>query len=82
MSIDEIKLEIFRQVDALEKNKLREIYGLMQNYLNSKRESDEWFSVSSYEQEGIKAAINELNNGKSIPHEQVLNKLKTKYLNV
>lgn len=33
MSTEEIKLQIFRQVDALDANKLKEFYGVMLNYV-------------------------------------------------
>ena len=37
--------------------------GLMENYLNSNKEDDEWFSIGKNEQDGIRAAINDLNVG-------------------
>ena len=61
MSSYQIKLQIFRQIDALNGNKIKELYGLMQNYLNSNKEEDEWFNISKNKQEVIRAAINELN---------------------
>ena len=78
MSTEEIKLRIFRQVDAFDAVKLKEFYGIMQNYINSKKDSDEWIGVSKPEQEGIRAAINEIAAGKGIPHEQVMSKLRHK----
>jgi hypothetical protein len=79
MSSNEIKLEIFRQVDALDANKLKEFYGVMQNYINSKRDADEWIGVNSVEKQGIEAAIQELNAGAGIPHDQVINELRQKH---
>jgi hypothetical protein len=78
MSTEEIKLRIFRQVDAFDSAKLKEFYGIMQNYINSKKDTDEWIGVSKAEQEGIGAAINEIDAGKGIPHEQVMSKLRFK----
>ena len=79
MSIEEIKLQIFRQVDALDAAKLKEFYGIMLNYINSKKDTDEWIGVNSSEKQGIIDAIEELNEGKGIPHEQVMVRLKEKY---
>ena len=79
MSIEEIKLQIFRQVDALDAAKLKEFYGIMLNYINSKKDTDEWIGVNSSEKQGIIAAIEELNDGKGIPHEQVMARLREKY---
>jgi hypothetical protein len=39
MSTDEIKLQIFRQVDTLDATKLKEFYGVLLNYVNSKKET-------------------------------------------
>lgn len=79
MSIDEIKLRIFRQVDTFDSVKLKEFYGIMQNYINSKKEIDEWIGVSKVEQAGIEAAIKEIEEGKGIPHEDVMSRLRKKY---
>ncbi|MDP2889589.1 MAG: hypothetical protein Q8P34_11605 [Bacteroidota bacterium] len=79
MSIEEIKLQIFRQVDALDATKLKEFYGIMLNYINSKRDTDEWIGVTSSEKQGIIDAIEELNDGKGIPHKQVIERLRKKY---
>ena len=76
MSTEEIKLQIFRQVDALDANRLKEFYGVMLNFVNSKIESDEWIGVIPSEQAGIEAATKELNDGKGIPHQQVLSNLR------
>ena len=79
MSIEEIKLQIFRQVDALDAAKLKEFYGIMLNFINSKRDTDEWIGVNSTEKHGIIDAIEELNDGKGIPNEQVMARLREKY---
>ena len=79
MSTEEIKLKIFRQVDALDAVKLKEFYGIMQNFMNSKKNTDEWIGVSPAEQEGIEAALKEIEDGKGIPHEEVMSRLRKKY---
>ena len=79
MSTEEIKLRIFRQVDALDNAKLKEFYGIMQNYINSKKDTDEWIGVSKAEQEGIEAAMDEMIDGKGIPHEEVMSRMRNKH---
>ena len=79
MSTEELKLQIFRQVDALDASKLKEFYGLMLNYLNSNRDMAEWIGVSDTEKQGIEDAIKQMNNGKGVIHEQVIANLKNKY---
>ncbi len=80
MSTEEIKLMIFRQVDALDTTQLNEFYGIMQNYLKSKHDIDEWIGVSKEEQDCIEDALQELNDGKGVPHEEVMGKLRKKHL--
>lgn len=79
MSTEELKLQIHRQIDALDAPNVKELYGLMVNYINSKKESSEWLGVSEFEQQGIEEAINEMNAGKGISHEQVMSKLKSRH---
>ncbi|MEI6751618.1 MAG: hypothetical protein WCK78_00480 [Paludibacter sp.] len=79
MSTEEIKLQIFRQVDALDGSKLKEFYGLMLNFINSKKDDDAWGEFSEADQKGIHEAINELNAGKGIPHNQAMSRLREKY---
>ena len=82
MSAAELKIKIFRQVDSLDSSKLEEFYGIMLNYINSKREIDEWIGITDEEKHGIEAAIGEIDSGKGIPHAQVMNKFKKKYSHV
>ena len=79
MSTEEMKLSIFRQVDALDGSKLKELYGLVQNFINSQRSEEEWMGVTDYEKEGIEASLQELNEGKSIYHNDVIGKARKKY---
>ena len=79
MSNEELKLQIFRQVDALDASKLKEFYGLMLNYINSKKDTTEWMGVSDVEKHAIEEAIKQMNDGKGISHEQVMAKMKSKY---
>ena len=80
MSTEEIKLQIFRQVDALEGARLKEFYGMMMNYLNSSKDTLDWIGVTDIEKNGIEEAIKELNENKGITHEDVMGKLKNKYI--
>ena len=79
MSTEELKLQIFRQVDALDASKLKDFYGLMLNYINSSKDTTEWIGISESEKQGIEDAIKELNDGKGISHEQVMATMKSKY---
>jgi hypothetical protein len=80
MSTEELKLQIFRQVDTLDSLKLKEFYGVMLNYLNSNKDTAEWIDVSTAEKHGIEEAIMEINDGKGIDNEQVMANMKSKYI--
>ncbi len=80
MSTEELKLRIFRQVDALDRFKLKEFYGVMLNYLNCTKDTAEWVGISEIEQQGIEEAIVQINEGKGVSNEHVMAKLKNKYI--
>lgn len=63
MNAAELKIKIFRQLDSFDISKLEEFYGVMQNYINSKKDIDEWVGVTDEEKQGIEAAIKELDSG-------------------
>ena len=79
MRTTELKTEIFRQIEAFDASKLEEFYGIMLNFINSKRSADEWMGVSDLEKDSILAAINEMDAGYGIAHTEVMNNLRKKY---
>lgn len=79
MSTADIKIEIFRKIDSLDSIALQEFYGMMLNFINSKKEIDEWVGVTEDEKKGIEAAIIELESGQGIPHSEVIEKIRNKY---
>jgi hypothetical protein len=46
MTVSDLKLKLFRQIDSLERNKLEEIYGVLTNYINGKKDFSEWANLS------------------------------------
>jgi predicted transcriptional regulator len=79
MTVAELKLKIFRQVDSMEKSRLEELYGVMLNYINSKKDLDDWTKLTTEQQQGIIDAIEEIESGKGIPHETVMTNIRRKY---
>jgi len=82
MTVSELKLKLFRQIDALEKGKLEEIYGVLINYINGQKDTSEWDKLSEYQRSGILDAIDEIDDGKGIPNKVILKKYYKKYSNV
>ena len=79
MTISDLKLRIFRQIDTLEKNRLEEFYGLLINYINGQKDISDWDKLSTNQKQGILDALDEVDSGKGIPNKTVLNKFRKKY---
>jgi hypothetical protein len=79
MTISDLKLRIFRQIDSLEKNKLEEFYGLLLNYINGQKDISDWDQLSANQKQGILDAIDEIESDKGIPNKVVLDKFRKKY---
>lgn len=46
MNAAEIKIELFRELDSLDVKNLKEVYGLLLNYFNTKNDYAEWNQLS------------------------------------
>ena len=79
MTVSDLKLKIFRQIDSLEKNRLEEFYGLLLNYINSKKDISDWEKLTLAQKQGLMDAIDQLDSGKGISHSHVMDKLRKKY---
>ncbi len=79
MTVSDLKLRIFRQIDNLEKSKLEEIYGLFTNYVNGGKDISDWEKLSENQKQGIFEAIKEIESGKGIPNKIVIDKFRKKY---
>ena len=60
MSTAEIKLDLFRKLDTLDSRKIKEVYGLIVNYLNKKGVPDFWDELSEEEKNKIGSILNEI----------------------
>jgi len=81
MNTAELKLKIFRQVDLLDKDKLEDVYGLLANYINGLQSETDWDILSDHQKNGIYTAINELEDGKHILNDSIIQKYKRMYPN-
>ena len=78
MTVSDLKLKIFRQIDSLEKNRLEEFYGLLLNYINSKKDLSDWERLTLAQKQGLMDAIDQLDSGKGISHNDVIDKFRKK----
>ncbi|MFZ4456641.1 MAG: hypothetical protein ACOYOT_10495 [Bacteroidales bacterium] len=81
MSTEELKLAIFREVDSLDGSKLKELYGILKNFVNSQNNEEEWNNLSEAEKEGIETALQQLNDSEVIYHSSVISQARAKYEN-
>ena len=79
MSTAEIKLKLFREIELLDKFKLREVYGLLFNFLNKENDTEEWNALSLVQQTGLLNAIDELNSSEGTDHKTIMDKFRKKY---
>lgn len=80
MTIAELKLKIFKQIDSLEKSRLEELYGFLKEMKNKENNHKDWESLTKEQKTGIFDAIDELDSGKGVSHEKVIEKIPKKYL--
>jgi len=64
MSVSELKLKIFREIDSLEKSSLEELHQILKNFINGKRDLDDWQKLTEDQKNGILEAIDEVDSGK------------------
>jgi len=81
MTASDLKLKIFQQIDALDKNRLEELYGVLLNYINGQKNLDEWEKLTEEQRKGLLDSIEEIDAGKGIPHSEVMEKIRKKYKN-
>lgn len=79
MTVSDLKLKIFRKIDNLGKERLQELYGQIENFINSKKNIDDWENLHEQQKQGILDALKEIASGKGIPHSQVMSKIRNKY---
>ena len=79
MNTSELKLKLFRQIDSLEESSLEDLYGVLINFLNGKKDIEDWTHLSDNQKQGIVDAVKEMDSGKGITHNEVINKFRKKY---
>lgn len=80
MSVADIKSKIIQQMDSFDENRLEELYGFFQNHINSQNDIDDWSILTTEQQNGIGQAIDEINQGKGIPHDLVMSNIRQRFL--
>ena len=76
MTAAQIKVHLEKLIGGLSPALLKELYGMVANFFNSKQSLDEWASMSSEEKASIEDGLQQLNKGKRIPRQQAMTLLK------
>lgn len=79
MKAAELRSDLLHKIEELNFNQLKDIYGLFQNYLNSKESVEDWDELTLPQQEKIKAGIEQANAGNTKPVAEVISRLRQKY---
>ena len=79
MSTAEIKLKLFREIVLLDESKLKEVYGLLFNFLNKETDTEEWNSLSLAQQTALLEAFHELDSCEGSDHKTIMDKFRKKY---
>lgn len=66
MNLAELKLDLFRKIDSLDKSKLEEAYGILLNFINSSNDYKEWDNLTDMQKDAILFGLTELNEGLGI----------------
>ena len=79
MKTTELKQKLIRKLENLEESQMEELYGLVVNWLNGKKEVEEWALLSESQKKGIIDAIEEIDSGYGQAHSDVVNEMRKKY---
>ena len=79
MTTTDLKIKIFRQIDTMEKSKLEDLYGVLLNFINGQKDISDWEKLSEKQRQGIFEALDEVDSGKGIANNEVLDKYRKKY---
>ena len=57
---------------------LMDYFGQFQNFRSSQISEDEWIGVSDLEKEGILKGLQDIQDGKTVPHSKVIKEMRSK----
>ena len=79
MKTAEIKLDLHNKIDSAGSKQLKEIYGLVLNYLNSNYSAEEWDTLTEAQRESITEGLTQANAGLGKPLSEINQRLRKKY---
>jgi hypothetical protein len=76
MEVVEIKTELHQTIEHVDGEQLKQIYGLITNYLNG---DDEWYGSTDAQKNSILKGLEQADAGEGNSLKDVNNRLKAKY---
>jgi len=75
----DLKHELHKQIDSMDKVHLSYLYGNLRNFIQGEVDENHWDRLSIQEKEGILEGLKQAESGQVIPHEVVMKNIKKKY---
>jgi predicted transcriptional regulator len=79
MKTAEIKFDLHNKIDNVASKQLKEIYGLVINYLNSNNTVEEWDALTETQKNKIMQGLDQADGGLCTPAKEVLKRAREKY---
>ena len=79
MKTAEIKLDLHNKIDNAASKQLKEIYGLVINYLNSNDTIEEWDTLTEAQKNKITQGLEQADAGLGTPAKDVIKRAREKY---
>ena len=79
MTTTQIKSDLIKKIERLNSTHIQEVYGMLLNYLNSKKSFDNWNQLTENQKESIEEGLSQLDKGLGIRHKEVMTKYRKKY---
>ncbi|MDB5154509.1 MAG: hypothetical protein JWR54_3260 [Mucilaginibacter sp.] len=74
-----IKLDLHNKIDNVASKQLKEIYGLVINYLNSNNTVEKWDSLTEAQKKKIMQGLDQADAGLGTPAKEVIKRAREKY---
>ena len=79
MKSAEIKLDLHDKIEHANFEQLKELYGLITNYFNSRQSDEEWESLSTAQKKKIIHGLEQADAGLGTPLKEVIKGAREKY---
>ena len=81
MNSTQLKIDLKRKIDMLQKKQLDELEVIIEDLIQIKNKKNDWDTLSELEKNGILDAINDLKINGGIEQEKMIKNIRTKIIN-